>query len=84
MSIGWYFCWLTNMHLLIHSLSRLAWGTLPLNGDRAELCEDCPHTHDGGIPRATLEQGVRSSQTKLCFPPLGFSHLLLLWELERN
>lgn len=47
-------------------------GALPPSGDRAEPCEDRPHTHAGGIPRAALEQGGRSSQTKLHFPPSAF------------
>lgn len=66
-------CW------LVRSAARSASGALPLSGDRVEPCGDRPHRHAGGIPRATLEQGTRSSQTELCF-----SHLLFLWEPERN
>lgn len=57
----------TNMHLCHNWL-----GDTSLRGDRVELWQHPPCTHDSDIPRAVLEQGTTSSQTKLCFPRSAF------------
>jgi len=55
----------TNTRLLGRSMPGPPWEALLLLVDR-------PRTRGAGIPGATLEQGVRSSQPELLFPPAAF------------